>query len=70
MRHTDGRSRDIYGAWGWGKTHSNLFISIISEPPVTLLRINEWVILHMQVSSLHGILYSRLKAIILNIVDN
>jgi hypothetical protein len=26
--------------------------------------------LHIQVSSLHGILYSRLKAIILNILDN
>ncbi len=29
MRHTDGRSRDIYGAWEWGKTHMNFLISII-----------------------------------------
>jgi len=29
MWHTDGRSRDIYGARGWGKTRSNFFISII-----------------------------------------
>ncbi len=29
MRHTDGRSRDIYDARGWGKTRSNFFISII-----------------------------------------
>ncbi len=25
-----GRSRDIYGAWGWGTTHIHLFISIIA----------------------------------------
>ncbi len=30
IRHTDGRSRDIYGAWGWGKTHMNFLISIIA----------------------------------------
>ncbi len=29
LRYTNGRSRDIYGALGWGKTHSNVFISII-----------------------------------------
>ncbi len=28
--HADGRSRDIYGAWGWGKTRINFLISIIA----------------------------------------
>jgi hypothetical protein len=30
IRHTNGRSRDIYGAWGCGKTHMNFLISIIA----------------------------------------
>jgi hypothetical protein len=30
LRHMDGRSRDIYGAWGWGKTHMNFLITTIS----------------------------------------
>src|SRR6266851_3586408 len=37
IRHTDRRCRspiyrgtDIYGAWGWGKTHMNFLISIIA----------------------------------------
>jgi len=34
IRHTDGRSRDIYGAWGWGKTHMNFLISIIAATAV------------------------------------
>jgi len=38
MRHMDGRSRDIYGARGWGKTHSNVFISIIAPRPFTASR--------------------------------
>ncbi len=39
--HTDGRSRDIYGAPGWGKTHSNVLISKIegrrSRPPAFMM---------------------------------
>jgi len=38
IRHTEGRCRsldksgtDIYGARGWGKTRSNVFISIIAH---------------------------------------
>src|SRR6266851_1011437 len=34
--HTDGSSCDIHGARGWGKTHSNLFISIKVVTPLTL----------------------------------
>ena len=30
MRPMGGRSRDIYGAQGWGKTQSNVFISLIA----------------------------------------
>ena len=29
MQHTDGRSRDIYGAQGWGETRRNCFRFII-----------------------------------------
>src|SRR5258708_27384162 len=31
LRHTDGRSRAIHRAGGWGKTHRNLLISIIAR---------------------------------------
>ncbi len=34
--HTDARSRAIYRARGWGKTHSNVFISIISPAGVSV----------------------------------
>jgi hypothetical protein len=34
IRYTNGRSRDMYGAQGWGKTQMNFLISIIEEPPL------------------------------------